>query len=578
MASEIGKYRVTADDFVTPELWNRVFSLVDARLTGLENAQANVDAVIDELVKIGLERINEVLLPAFQEIEELAHLGELLRASSSSAVTIGTGEATWIIDETQRQRFAAPLFVIAAVAGTTDQWMAGQVTGWDPETGALTVNVTNTRGSGEHSSWDISVAAIPPEVPPAQEAANVTFAPAGAIEAQDVQTAIEELDTEKADAAATQAALDAKASAGHGHAIDDIANLQAELDNKSDVGHIHDSLYAPLGHTHAISDVNGLQDALDNTGSAKGLFHKASPDAPAWTKTGNGTAESQTELTLEVNGSVITIASGTSISMPTLNAGTDYAIWATPAGALQADASFSTPPVSGARKVGGFHYAPGGNAAAQSGGDSTAQINEYSFWDLKWRPACEDPRGMACIAGGFWADIYLTGVDHHTGGTSAYNVTIADGSSPPKVPDAFGGNGSTTYGSYTWYEAAELLASHGKRPPTQAEFMALAYGVTEETDAGSDPGSTGLDAARTSKWGVMQATGNMWVWGNQHGGQVDDTAGRGESLYQPSAVLLGGNWHNGTDAGSRCSAWDSAPSSSDSGIGSRGVCDHLRLD
>ncbi len=152
------------------------------------------------------------------------------------------------------------------------------------------------------------------------------------------------------------------------------------------------------------------------------------------------------------------------------------------------------------------------------------------------------------------------------------------------MPDAFGGNGTTTYGSYTWYEAAELLASHGKRPPTQQEFMALAYGVDEETDAGSDPGSTGLDAARTSKWGIMQATGNMWIWGANHGGEVDNTGwadnteGRGESFYQPSAVRLGGNYDHGTHAGSRCSYWNRAPSNSTPNVGSRGVCDHMRLD
>jgi hypothetical protein len=191
---------------------------------------------------------------------------------------------------------------------------------------------------------------------------------------------------------------------------------------------------------------------------------------------------------------------------------------------------------------------------------------------------------MTLVADGFWADIYLTGVDHHVNGTSAYNVTIADGNSAPKVPIAFGGNGSTTYGSYTWYEAAELLASHGKKLPTQQEFMALAYGTTEETDRGSDPGSTGLDSNFTSKWGVMQSTGVMRVWGNHHGGEVDNTSwadnteGRGESYYQPSAVLFGGFWGAGSRAGSRSSYWYRAPSSSNGSIGSRGVCDHLRID
>ncbi|HEY7804771.1 MAG TPA: hypothetical protein VIC30_10120, partial [Orrella sp.] len=248
---------------------------------------------------------------------------------------------------------------------------------------------------------------------------------------------------------------------------------------------------------------------LARESSIQGLFRKADPTAVAWTKTGAGTAETQTAIYAEVNGSILTVASGTSITMPTLAAGTDYAIWLETDGDLVATTNHTSPPTANARKLGGFHYAAGENATGTSGGNTTPAINEYSFWDLKFRPHC-DPRGMALIADGFWADIYLTGVDHHTNGTSKYNVTIADGSSPPKVPSNFGGNGSTTYGSYTWFEAMELLSSHGKRAPTQREFMALAYGTTEATSRGTDPVTTQMSATDdnfTSKWGIMQSTG-----------------------------------------------------------------------
>ncbi|MEA2994345.1 MAG: hypothetical protein QOD40_3265, partial [Alphaproteobacteria bacterium] len=84
--------------------------------------------------------------------------------------------------------------------------------------------------------------------------------------------------------------------------------------------------------------------------------------------------------------------------------------------------------------LGGFHFAPGGNAAARQGGDDVPAINPWSVWDLNYRPACPDPRGMALIdAGGpkYWADIYLTGADHLTNGTSKLGVTICDGDDPP---------------------------------------------------------------------------------------------------------------------------------------------------
>ena len=327
-----------------------------------------------------------------------------------------------------------------------------------------------------------------------------------------------------------------------------------------------------------------VAQAIAALSSSRGLFRKTDPTIVAWTKTGNGTATTSSILYIEVNGSIKTIASGTSITMPTLTAGTDYAIWAKTDGTLEATSNHTSPPTANARKVGGFHYAAGGNATGTSGGNTTAQINEYSFWDLKFRPACSDPRGMTLVADGFWVDIYLANTDCDTNGTSKYNVTMADGSSPPKVPTKFGGNGSTTYGSLTWFESCELASAYGKRLLTQREFMAMAYGTTEASSIGSDQGSTILNAAYTSKWGVMQSTGVLWVWGDDRGGPFAgaswnaNTEGRGSEYNAPNAVLLGGGWGAGSVSGSRCSSWNASASASDSTFGVRCACDHLLLD
>ena len=320
-------------------------------------------------------------------------------------------------------------------------------------------------------------------------------------------------------------------------------------------------------------------------GSTYGLFCKADPTIVAFTKTGNFTISTATTLYVEVNGVLKTIASSAAVTMPgSAVAGTDYAIWAKTDGTLEATSNHTSPPTANARKIGGFHYAPGGNAAAQSGGNTTAQINEYSFWDLKFRPACSDPRGMTLVAGGFWCDIYLTGVDAITDGTSKYNVTHADGASPPKVPALFGGNGSTTYGSLTWFEASELARAFGKRPLFQSEFMAAAYGTTEASSVGTDQGSSVLNAAYTSKWGVIQASGVLWVWGQERGGAYsttgwnDNTEGRGSEYNAPNAAVFGGYWVVGADSGSRASDWGGAASRSNGNIGLRCAADHLLLD
>jgi hypothetical protein len=253
------------------------------------------------------------------------------------------------------------------------------------------------------------------------------------------------------------------------------------------------------------------RDVLTGVASEQ-LFVKSNPDAVAFAASGSTIVTSQ-RIWVGVAGRVLDIAAATAVTMPgSLTAGTDYAIWAKPTGGLEATANFVTPPVTGARLVGGAHFAPGGNAAAQAGGNSTPQFNPFSDWDLKWRPACGNPRGMALVADNFWCDIYLANTDCDLNGTSAHNVTIADGSSAPKVPTAFGGNGSSTYGNLTWFSAAELGAAYGKRLMFMDEFQAAAYGVTEQTSRGTDPVTTGLDAARTSRWGIMQATGSMYSW------------------------------------------------------------------
>ena len=316
----------------------------------------------------------------------------------------------------------------------------------------------------------------------------------------------------------------------------------------------------------------------------QGLFRKSDPTIVGFIKTGAGSATTSTTIYVEVNGVTKTVASGTSITMPTLASGTDYAIWCKPDGTLEATSNHTSPPVANSRKIGGFHYAPGGNATGTSGGNTTPQINEYSFWDLKFRPSCSDPRGMTLVGGGYWMDIYLTGVDAITNGSSKYNVTMADGSSPPKIPTMFGGNGSTTYGSYTWFEAMELATSFGKRCPTQQEFMSAMYGTTEASSVGSDQGSTILNAAYTSKWGVVQSTGVLYIWARDRGGPFAgaswnaNTEGRGSEYNAPNAALLGGAWADSSDSGSRCSYWGGAASASVNFLGSRFCCDHLQLD
>ncbi len=430
---------------------------------------------------------------------------------------------------------------------------------------------------------------------PDRRAALLTELRGGVAPAYQTLQALVDLIATKASPADITAAIDAL-KGGVSTAYDTLVEIAAKLtaDDTALAGLLTSvgnrlRLDADQGNS-AAQKLQGLQN-LGIQSLSKGVFAKADRTSVAFTRTANGAVSLKAGTVIELAGILYTFSADTAVQMPALVAGTDYAVYLCNDGALRADASFTAATgftATSSRQIGGFHYAPGGNAAARAGGDATPQINPYSLWDIKFRPACADPRGMTLVAGSFWSDIYLTGVDHHLNGTSKYNVAIADGSSPPKIPASFGGNGSTTYSTFNWWEAEEVMQDHGKDLMSYGEFAAAAFGSTELSPSGTDPGSTILRQAYTSKWGLMLATGNMWVWsrdfsyrtGANAEGWKDVGTGRG-SLYLMNdiglvAAIFGGNWGElAADCGSRASSWGSYPWSSLGGIGARGRCDHL---
>lgn len=300
---------------------------------------------------------------------------------------------------------------------------------------------------------------------------------------------------------------------------------------------------------------------------------KADRMTPAWNTTGAAVTTNQ-EIVVGIGGALHTIAAGTVVSLPTLAAGTDYTIYAAADGSLQAvDADSAAP--SGQRVVGGFHVY------------LTGEITERSLWDLAWRPSAPNARGKTLsLDGQTWSEIYLVDVDYALHGYSRPNVTIADGSSPPKIPALYGGDGGATYSSGSWWTFNDVLASVGMRFPFYQEFTALAYGVVERQSVGTDPATTQHQAGHRSACGVEQATGVLWQWGADITGTTATGAtawngwadGRGD-IYSHSirSPRFGAHWNDGSYAGSRASSWDSQPDVSYSSLGARGVCDHLNL-
>ncbi len=366
--------------------------------------------------------------------------------------------------------------------------------------------------------------------------------------------------------------------------VDDLASFNADIASQAEAqtGTSSTKLMTPQRTAQAIAALGGSTTVLYNRRPA---LHRGS----LFYKTAATTVSIVAGAVL--NGQLYSAA--TAVTMPgSFTNNTDYAIWQHPStGALVADASFTTAPAgaTGGSIVGGFHYIPSGRPTAVNNGSPTsvAEILEFSLWDLTWRPSCPDPRGMACIEGGFWGDLYLVGATSYAGASfsavpsSRIGLTIADGSSPPLVPAQFGGNGSTAYPDGKWYVFSELARSFGKRLPSNDEYSAGAFGAPEASSRGADPGTVQWE--RVSKFGWAQATGVMWHWGaalsgNGSGGSwvTGVTAGRGDVYSSDArAVFLGGYWGDGSRSGSRWAAWNNTPWASSDSLGARFVAGHL---
>ena len=316
------------------------------------------------------------------------------------------------------------------------------------------------------------------------------------------------------------------------------------------------------------------------------LLSKVDLASPCFTALGLASMAIKAGTAVVVGGSLIRYENQTAVALPVHTVGKDYAIYACADGNLIASANFTAPDgytTVNSLKIGGYHYGPGALATAQAGGDTTPQILAASIWDLKYRPACADPRGMSKTPFG-WVMLYPVNTTPHLLGPSAYNATIADGASLPIKHPSFGGDGSATYPDFSRFVADELLGAFGLRLLTPGERAIAAYGVTEGTSRGTDPGVTLCDAPRTSKY-MYQAAGNMWEW---MAGQTDNPSGtfawqaspqsRGNVYHVTLRAPLGGGvWGDGAVCGSRCSSWYFSPWSSYSDIGARGCCDHVEL-
>ncbi|CAM5399076.1 hypothetical protein AFEL58S_02006 [Afipia felis] len=157
----LGSFGSAKIETITPALWDLLLRTIEVRLAAIEAKKVAFEDVVKEMQAIGLARINEALLPAFNEIAGLAHLGAIFTAQSATTAEIGAGQRQFTIAAADRDRFAPTAYLMVRANDETYAAMLGGLVGYDRPTGTLTVAVDSVAGVGSFASWTVMPSLAP---------------------------------------------------------------------------------------------------------------------------------------------------------------------------------------------------------------------------------------------------------------------------------------------------------------------------------------------------------------------------------------------------------------------------------
>ncbi len=245
------------DNIADPNFWNLRFDDIDLRLKTSENRIRVGELAAENVVSLGLERVNNQLTPLVaMALAKIASVANLFEAGSASEVTIAaSGQVTFTVSEADRAIWPLPSFVSASVSTDASKYVAGRVVSFSRETGALVLDIFDHGGSGTYSAWKLRISGLPgvkgdtgatgPKGDRGDLNGSASDLPATAPEGfagTDVQAVLGSI-------AAAAAEVSGKAPTYHTHAQADVTGLSTALSGKANAGHVHGDLYAPQGTT-----------------------------------------------------------------------------------------------------------------------------------------------------------------------------------------------------------------------------------------------------------------------------------------------------------------------------------------
>ena len=135
----------------------RLLPSLEGRFQSVEATAQQYSELIDYIREAAVLRMNEILIPATEDIIEVTKLGFLL-APSSTLITLAIGPANFFVDEgPQRDTFTPSPYLIVERVDNIDDYAIARLMNYSQETGQLDLQITAVHGNpGPHSDWMIS--------------------------------------------------------------------------------------------------------------------------------------------------------------------------------------------------------------------------------------------------------------------------------------------------------------------------------------------------------------------------------------------------------------------------------------
>jgi hypothetical protein len=135
----------------------RLLPSLEGRFQAIEAEGATIESTIEDVRAVALARINEILIPATEDIIAVTTLGFMLGPSTSS-VRLEIGMKTFIITEgPQRASFTPSPYVIVEREANIVDYAIARVLAYDRENGELILQLTAVHGNpGPWTDWMIS--------------------------------------------------------------------------------------------------------------------------------------------------------------------------------------------------------------------------------------------------------------------------------------------------------------------------------------------------------------------------------------------------------------------------------------